>query len=616
VIRVLAVLLAFLAGPAHGAGFDEFQVIMWQDRTPAQRAGLARLGFTANRLHGTGGQIDAAMLTELQESGLRWYLENIATDFYAPYHRYTPGKPVTWLFDAAKARLRADPTDTSVFLRQPGLSDSTWLAAIQARLEQVVRRQSPYRPLFYNLADEAGIGDLAANWDADIAPASMTAMRQWLRAQYPDLDTLNRQWATGFADWGSVVPELTDAALRRTDDNFSAWADFKAWMDVAFAAAVAKGTEAVHRADPAALAALEGGQLPGWGGYDYSRLASTVDVMEIYDVGDAPELARAFNPALIALRTSFGTGPRETHAAWRSLLRGGRGMIVWDEKDDVVLPDGEPAPRGLHIRGMLASLRAAAPTLMTAEPSPDPVAVLYSQASFRTRWLLDQRARGLSWTDRDAGREYEDNAWRASRRQILRRLAAIAVQPRLLSSAMVEAGALNRDGLRVLILPHAIALSDNEIAAIKAFAAQGGTVVADAEPGVFDQHSRRRAVSPLKGVAQLPEVVMLDGGGDSPEGLSALSALLRDAGVTPRVVLLGPDGMEATGVDAHWFRRGDTAILALHAARPWEAPGQISVRLSTPATVSDVMAPGLVKRQQEFTVTLDPVTPAILSLER
>ena len=30
------------------------------------------------------------------------------------------------------------------------------------------------------------------------------------------------------------MPELTDAAMRRTDDNYSAWADFKAWMDVAF----------------------------------------------------------------------------------------------------------------------------------------------------------------------------------------------------------------------------------------------------------------------------------------------------------------------------------------------------------------------------------------------
>ena len=190
---------------------------------------------------------------------------------------------MTWLFDATKARLRADPADTAVFVREPSLSDPIWLASLRARLDAVVRGQSQYRPLFYNLADEAGIGDLAAAWDADIAPASLAAMRTWLRTQYPDLAVLNQQWGSDFPDWDAVTPELTDTALRRTDDNYSAWADFKAWMDVAFARAVQAGTEAVHQADPTALAGLEGGQIPGWGGYDYSLLAPAVDVMEIYD---------------------------------------------------------------------------------------------------------------------------------------------------------------------------------------------------------------------------------------------------------------------------------------------------------------------------------------------
>ena len=61
-----------------------------------------------------------------------------------------------------------------------------------------MRAQSKYRPLFYNLADEAGIGDLAAAWDADIAPASLAAMRVWLRTQYPDLAALNQRMGLRF----------------------------------------------------------------------------------------------------------------------------------------------------------------------------------------------------------------------------------------------------------------------------------------------------------------------------------------------------------------------------------------------------------------------------------
>ncbi|HYZ63781.1 MAG TPA: beta-galactosidase, partial [Acetobacteraceae bacterium] len=259
-----AALMLLALGAAAPAPFDTYQLIMWQDRTPAQVEGMKRLGFTGLRLRGTGGTIDAAELSAREASGLPWYVENIATDFLAPYHRYLgDDKPVTFLFDQAKARRRADPADTSVFIREPSLSDPAWLARIRTRLADLVRQQRPFRPLFYNLADESGIGDLSAAWDADIGPASLAAMRDWLKRQYPSLAALNEQWGTQYAAWDQVMPELTDQALRRTDDNYSAWADFKAWMDVAFARAVRAGTEAVHEADPAGLAALEGAQVPG-----------------------------------------------------------------------------------------------------------------------------------------------------------------------------------------------------------------------------------------------------------------------------------------------------------------------------------------------------------------
>ena len=82
-----------------------------------------------------------------------------------------------------------------------------------------------------------------------------------------------------------MVPDTTDAALARAGENFSAWADFKAWMDVAFADAVRAGTDAVHAAGADALAGIEGAQPPGWGGYDYALLAPAVDVMEMYGRG-------------------------------------------------------------------------------------------------------------------------------------------------------------------------------------------------------------------------------------------------------------------------------------------------------------------------------------------
>ena len=221
---------------------------------------------------------------------------------------------------------------------------------VQSRLTQDVRMLRPYRPLYYDLGDETGIADLSAFWDFDFSEPSLRAMRVWLREIYGGLDALNREWGTQFQRWADVIPPTTAQTIARPDDNFSAWADFKEWMDIAFARALAGGTTAVHAADPHALAAIEGAQAPGWGGYDYAHLAHSVDLIELYDLGPNPniEMLRSINPQLVMLTTSFGGGPLETYRTWRRLLRGTRGSILWDPENGFVGKDGNtrrPGPR-------------------------------------------------------------------------------------------------------------------------------------------------------------------------------------------------------------------------------------------------------------------------------
>src|SRR5262249_31688079 len=159
--------------------------------------------------------------------------------------------------------------------------------------------------------DEPGIADLSAAWDFDLSPASLAGFRAWLRSEYGTLAALNAQWGTDHAHWDAVQPETTDAALARTDGNLSAWSDFKAWMDIAFARAVAAGRAAVNEVDPALLAGIGGGQAPGWGGWDYGLLAHAVDVLETYDFGGNVVVAQGFNPGLVTLSTSFYADARE-----------------------------------------------------------------------------------------------------------------------------------------------------------------------------------------------------------------------------------------------------------------------------------------------------------------
>jgi hypothetical protein len=602
----------FFVRPAPG--WTQYQVIMWQDQPEAVLHRLHGLGITGTALVRPLSQSGGEKAEQRMAAGLRWYSENLATDFYAPYHRWTPDRSVTWLFDQTKARHRRNPEDPTVFHRQPSLSDPAWLATVEARLEEIARSQALYRPLFHNLADESGTADLTAAWDFDVSPFSLQAMRVWLKERHGSLPALNRAWGTDFTTWEAVTPALTRDALR-SDAAVPSWMEFKAWMDVAFARAVRAGTKAIHRGDPEALSALEGAQVPGWGGYDYGHLAPAVDAMEIYDAGNAIEIARSLNPQLRVLFTCFGADAMEQHRLWRTWLLGVRGTIIWDEDGSVVGPDGQPGSRGALLASMWREQTGAlGAQLLDAQPAPGQVAILYSQASFRMNWLLDRRPGGDSWVERDAEAEAAENSWRAATRRAARLLAGLGAQPRWITPEMLSAGEPARDGTRLLVLPHSIALSNEEVAALRGFAEAGGLILADVPPGEWDALGRRRNTAPLADLVatrrlRFPASLQAD---KAPP--DEMAALLAEAGVRLPLAFLDASGRPAAELEMHLFRSGDVTIAGIQrqdgtdVERPLELrlPQRLwvrSLRNGTPAVLTDrlVLKPG-------------PIEPVLLAL--
>jgi hypothetical protein len=382
-------------------------------------------------------------------AGLRPYVENAATDFYSAYHRWFPDKPVNWEFLAVQKTLAQSPGDRNALVRRPSLADAGALHEIQKRLTQTARSYAPYRPLFTNLGDEPGIADLSAAWDFDFSQPSLSGMRIWLKDQYGTLDALNREWGSQFKQWNDVVPPTTTEAMARSDGNYASWSDFKDWMNLSFARAVGAGTMAVHAGAPGALSAIEGAQMPGWGGYDYSRLSQAVDVMEMYDAGGNIDIARSFNPHLVLLTTSSWDQPDAQHLAWRAFLRGARGMVLWDDDEAFVAQDGSVSGRGQTAASFFTAVHGPlGRLLMASQTRRDPVAVLYSPASFRVQWILDHRGLGAAWTQRGAQDENEDNAVRAAQRRTLERLAQLGLTPRFVSDAQVSEGILRKAGYR------------------------------------------------------------------------------------------------------------------------------------------------------------------------
>jgi hypothetical protein len=624
--QVLGLLLGLVAAVPAAAqptleSWPDYEVMLWQRQPAAAYATLPRLGYSGALVFGQRAGIDPAVAAAdsapLRAAGLRWFVENIATDFYSAYHRWTPNRPVNWAYLEVQRRYRENPADPTLFWREPSLSDPAWLARIRDRMAAHARVHRdlarPGEPYYLNLGDEPGIADLSAAWDFDMGPHALAEFRAWLRAQYGSLAALEAHWGRAFASWEAVEPETTDAALARTDGNHAAWSDFKAWMDIAFAAAVAAGRDGVRGVDPRLRTAIGGGQQAGWGGWDYSLLAPAIDVLEAGE----PLIAQAFNPQIVTLNTSFNEGPAEWHRLWREVMRGLRGTLVWEEGARVVAAYGTPGPRGLASAGIFAALRGGLPAQLYASlPEQGRVGLLYSQASFRMRWLLDRREAwqqtGASWAER--GEEIEHlsrNAWRDALRRGQRALLHQGITPRFLSPAMLAAGV--PEDMAVLILPHAIALSDAEAEAIRRFAARGGVLVADAEePGRFDGRGRLRDRPALAGLPlERPEVMLRDASDADPAPRQGFAALLRAAGAAPAWRHDGP------AAEMRAWRNGAVQLIALHRdlgddGAPQTDPGWAWLELPAPALLRPFGAGPPAVAGREARLPLDPIAPVVL----
>jgi hypothetical protein len=401
--------------------------------------------------------------------------------------------------------------------------------------------------------------------------------------------------------------------MKRTDGNTSAWADFKEWMDVEFARALAVGTQAIHAADSSAYAAFEGAQDPGWGGYDYTRLATAVDLIEPYDGGGNVEILRSLNPKLVLLTTSAGRGAQEAHHIWRSLLRGGRGVIFWDPEHRIVGEDGRAGDRGRDVAPLLKEIKSGLGALLIqSERQVAPVAILYSPASMRTQWMLDWQPRGTAWSDRDPSEVYEDeNAVRSSMTAFFDVLGRVGLEARVLTPELVEKGALG-SGIRVLILPRVLALSEREAAQIRRFVANGGTVIAEGMPGSFDQHCRRLkmpVLSSLFRTAPGKAIVF-----DSPPSRSELVQILADAGVEPIFTLARKDGSPATDIETHLWRNGKATILGLQREMSDAAAEPVHLTLKAPARIYDLREKKSLGTAKSLELTIDTVAPTLLSV--
>lgn len=416
----------------------------------------------------------------------------------------------------------------SALVRDYCLDDPQWRQWGRREVQTIVRKHGLHEPLAYNLRDELSTTLSANPFDYDFDPRALAGFRDWLESRYSDLGALNAEWETRFSSWDEVRPFTTDqiknrmgsgeAAPRGRPDwqqvqalhfdpvtsprsptrwNFAPWADFRSYMDLSLARALADFRQAARELDPRTPVGIEGTQMPhAFGGYDLWRLSRVLDWIEPYDIGSAREILGSFMPGKPIITTVFEADTAHARRRlWHLLLEGDRGCIVWWSEDciDWTSPDYRLTPKAKALAPVMREMTSPLARLfLRAQPERDPIFFHYSQASIQVDWLLESTVDGSTWLRRFSSYEAEHNRMAAARNGWLKLFQDLGYSPQFVSSEQIEAGQLRGANAAALVLPSAWAMSDKEAAEARSFGERGGKVFADGTPGLFDEHGKLR----------------------------------------------------------------------------------------------------------------------------
>lgn len=375
--------------------------------------------------------------------------------------------------------------DKMTLVRPTCLSDPEFFKKREKYLDSLVAELPRHGMRFVWFGDELSLTGYGGNAvDFCFSPHCLKEMRAFAKARYGTLERLNEAWESRFADWDSVVPFTRQEVWAANGRHVAGWADHLEFMDSRLTNSVAFSVRRIKAVDPAVRFALSGTQAPSaYGGTDWWKQLNVMDAALNYGYGGQYDIHRSFCPGGGFMSWKWGYARRGASAVegvWSTVFYGMRGIMGFQSTSQINqdwtysrgLADSLPHLRrivegvGIHFVGNLSPKSR--------------VAVLYSQASLRAAFIEKRRE--------------EHDGVEEKMRMVLRNLGCAYDY---ISYDELASGVLSRRGYRVLMLADAVAMSDAEIDAVRAFAAQGGTVVAEGMPAVRMSNCRARRSSPL-----------------------------------------------------------------------------------------------------------------------
>ncbi|MCM8788699.1 MAG: beta-galactosidase, partial [Candidatus Omnitrophica bacterium] len=359
-------------------------------------------------------------------------------------------------------------------IRPVCFNDPKYRDEVQKRIQLVVGLIKGYGALDYTLTDELSITHFGDAYDFCFCEHCIKAFQEWVRPQYKSLEELNQAYGTDFASWEQIRPITAKEA--REKGKWSGWADHRRFNEESLAEFVRWVRSEIKKIQPEATISLSGTQIPGpYNGHDVWLRTQVFDNLWAYGSGNQLIMHHFFNPSFKQIPWGgYGSsGPSLKHKIWENVFEGGHGNCFWWFPINLD-PDFTTNPCSASWNEAVEDLlKGIGKTIFASTLEDYGVAIYYSQSSVHAGYVLDA----------SSTLEANRNAW-------VEILKKNQISPSFISYGQVEQGKLAYPEVRVLILPYTISLSEGEADAIRKFVASGGTVIADMQTGIMDQHCR------------------------------------------------------------------------------------------------------------------------------
>ena len=482
------------------------------------------------------------------------------------------------------ANIRFLPYCTKITL--PPSGDTKAFSDIYHHMRKCALQCAPYGTDVYSMGDETIMSRFASGYSGDAgANNEVVAM---LRQSYAGIDSLNDSWGSSYATWQDVDPAISYEEAQQAESP-SKWVDVRNAMNRFYSGIHRAGAQGVKSVDRRARVGYEGiNHVDTWHGNDFWSNAEHggLSFSSAYCVSRQALLqAGDFYPADSMLQWFTGSYPDMAHpayyrrVAWRALFDGANNFGYWATVQGTlgdttwygfIAPDYTLHSNTKGFVESVAEIQAGiGRLLLAAGRRHDGVALHHSWPNMHISAI---GVRDFNWQPQGVihylGKSRLCSVWDGTTLW----LEDCGLKYKWLAGDQIERGQL--DSCRALVLPFSQILTEAESEAIRNFVKNGGTVIADVRPGIYNEHGERLEHGQLEdvfGVKWRSDVTPATTGPVTVEGkigTTDISGVLIDAQVDPAVEAVTAEAMLSTdrgtgAVMLNQFGQGRAILLNL-----------------------------------------------------